>query len=76
VVRTSCRSCLRWLLDMSTAAPPKMRKTFSTARKPPAPPSPLSFLASSFFRSDVTVVFSEHVALLEGVVDGGLVLRA
>jgi hypothetical protein len=29
--------------------PPKMRKTFSTARKPPASPSPPSFLASSSF---------------------------
>jgi hypothetical protein len=36
----SCRSRLRWLLDMSTVGPPKMRKTFSTAGKPPASLSP------------------------------------
>jgi hypothetical protein len=47
--RTSCCSRLRWLLDMSTVGPPKMRKTFSTAGKPPASLSPLSFLASPSF---------------------------
>jgi hypothetical protein len=34
---------------MSTVAPPKMRKTFSTAGKPLASPSPPSFLASPTF---------------------------
>jgi hypothetical protein len=47
--RTSCRSRLRWRLDMSTVGPPKMRKPFSTAWKPPASPSPPSFLASPSF---------------------------
>jgi hypothetical protein len=47
--RTSCCSRLRWLLDMSTVGPPKMRKTFSTAGKPPASPYPSSFLASPSF---------------------------
>jgi hypothetical protein len=36
-------------LNMSTVGPPKMRNTFSTAGKPPASPSPLSFLASASF---------------------------
>jgi hypothetical protein len=34
---------------MSTVGPPKIRKMFSTAGKPPASPSPPSFLASSSF---------------------------
>jgi hypothetical protein len=42
-------SCLCWLVDMSTVGPPKMRKTFSTAGKPSAPPSPAFLLASSSF---------------------------
>jgi hypothetical protein len=47
--RTSCHSRLRWLLDLSTVGPPKMRKTFSTTGKPPTSLSPPSFLASPFF---------------------------
>jgi hypothetical protein len=37
------------LAAMSTVAPPKMRNTFSTAGKPPASPSPPSFLTSASF---------------------------
>jgi hypothetical protein len=51
VARTSCRSRLRWLLDMFTVNPPKMRKTFSNAGKSSAPLSPPSFLASPSFEA-------------------------
>jgi hypothetical protein len=45
-----------------------MRNTFSTAVKPPASPSPPSFLASA------AVELLEHIALLEGVVHRRLVV--
>jgi hypothetical protein len=48
-----------------------MRNTFSTAGKPPALPSPPSFLASASFAA---VEFLEHIALLEGVVHQSFVI--
>jgi hypothetical protein len=60
---------------MSTVGPPKMRKTFSTAGTSGASVTHV-LLGLVLLRSDAAVVLLEHVALLVGVVDGGLVIRA
>jgi hypothetical protein len=56
---------------MSTVGPPKMRKTFSTGV-----PVTTVLLGLAILRGGATVVFLEHVALLEGVVDRCLVVWA
>jgi hypothetical protein len=57
------------------ARPLKMTKTFSTTRKPLAPIS-VVLLGLVLLRDEAAVVLLEHVALFEGVVDRGLVVRA
>jgi hypothetical protein len=75
-VRTSCRSRLRWLLDMSTVAPPpKDDEDILYDGEAASAPVTTILLGLVLLRSDATVVLFEHVALLEGVVDRGFVVR-
>jgi hypothetical protein len=61
------------MLDMSTVAPPEDEKDVLHCRKAAGAPVSTVLLGLVLLRGDMTVVFLEHVALLEGVVDQGLV---
>jgi hypothetical protein len=61
---------LRWLLDISTVGPPKMRKMFSTVGISVT----TVLLSLAILSGSAAVVLLEHVALLAGVVDRSLVV--
>jgi hypothetical protein len=76
--RTSCRSRFRWLLDMSTVAPPPPEDeedVFHRGEATGVAVTPI-LLGLTILRGGAAVVLLEHVALLEGVVDQCLVVRA
>jgi hypothetical protein len=75
--RTSCRSLLRWLLDMSTVAPPPPEDeedVFHHGEATGVAVTPI-LLGLAILRGGAAVVSLEKVALLESVVDWRLVVR-
>src|SRR6185312_6445321 len=75
--KTSRRSRLRCREVMFVVAPPKMKKAFSTGGELVISIFVASILLLVFIAvRDAVVVFLEHLALLEGMIDRALVVRA
>jgi hypothetical protein len=69
VAKTSCRSCLRWRLDLSTVGPPEDEEdVFHGGEATNVAVTPV-LLGLVVLRGGTTVEPLENVALLEGVVD-------